>query len=139
MSRPLGKDQKRNKLGQIEPENGPREPDHPLSAAESQTKAQKYAPEALDRLRSIMRSPKSAASAKVAAANAILDRAYGRPAQAVELADRGAAALNTALAQRVGRLSDEQLSAEIVKAERRAQLAALRFVVPPADGTDLEH
>ncbi len=132
--------QNRNEKGTIVSPNGPRPALQPQSAPEAQLAAQKLAPEALEKLRLIMRATKSPASAKVAAANAILDRAYGKPAQAVELADKGAGALNSALAQRVGRLSDEQLATEIVKAERRAQLVALKAgVTGRLDDDGLEH
>ncbi len=46
--------------------------------------ASAYTEEALDTLAQIMRSQKATASARVAAANSILDRAHGKPPQAIE-------------------------------------------------------
>lgn len=47
--------------------------------------AKAYAPAALETLSTIMRSADASDSARVAAANALLDRGYGKPAQAMTL------------------------------------------------------
>lgn len=46
--------------------------------------AQQYGAEALETLVEIMRSKRAAKPARVSAANIVLDRAYGKPAQAIE-------------------------------------------------------
>jgi len=50
--------------------------------------ARKHTEDALAALVSVMNSPKSGDSARVAAANSILDRGYGKPIQAVEHAGK---------------------------------------------------
>lgn len=47
--------------------------------------AQIYSEEALGVLASVMRDPEHPAAARVSAANALLDRAHGKPTQSVEL------------------------------------------------------
>jgi Family of unknown function (DUF5681) len=44
--------------------------------------------DALDTLASIMRDPKAPAAARVSAAQALLDRGYGKPAQAIEVSSQ---------------------------------------------------
>ena len=47
--------------------------------------AAEYGPEAISTLAEIMRSPEHPAAARVSAANGLLDRAYGKPTQALEV------------------------------------------------------
>ena len=47
--------------------------------------AGEYGPEAIAALAEIMRSPEHPAAARVSAANGLLDRAYGRPMQALDV------------------------------------------------------
>jgi hypothetical protein len=49
------------------------------------TAARERTQDAIDTLASIMRDPKAPASARVSAAQALLDRGYGKPAQAIEV------------------------------------------------------
>ena len=49
------------------------------------TAARERTLDAIDTLASIMRDPKAPASARVSAAQALLDRGYGKPAQAIEV------------------------------------------------------
>lgn len=45
--------------------------------------AQEYTSEAIETLATIMKDPNEPAAARVSAANSILDRAYGKPTQAI--------------------------------------------------------
>jgi hypothetical protein len=56
----------------------------PRVVAEIQELARSYTAEAIAVLASIMRSKKAPAAARAAAANSIIDRGYGRPAQTVQ-------------------------------------------------------
>jgi hypothetical protein len=49
------------------------------------TAARERTQDAIDTLASIMRDPKAPAAARVSAAQALLDRGYGKPAQAIEV------------------------------------------------------
>ena len=51
--------------------------------------AQPYCPEAVDTLVNIMRDPEKPPQARVAAANAILDRGYGKAPQSVDMDMKG--------------------------------------------------
>jgi len=57
----------------------------PKIIAEIRDLARSAGPEAIETLAIIMRDKKASPAARIAAANAILDRGYGRPAQSVEL------------------------------------------------------
>lgn len=57
----------------------------PKLLAEVQAYAREYSNEAIDGLVEIARSKKSPHAARVAAYNSILDRAWGRPAQSVDV------------------------------------------------------
>jgi hypothetical protein len=48
--------------------------------------AQVYTAEAIETLASVMRDPKAPAVARIGACNAILDRAHGKPTQAIDMA-----------------------------------------------------
>jgi hypothetical protein len=56
----------------------------PKVVGEVQALAREYTTEAIETLAAIMRSAKSPAAARTAAASAILDRGYGRPAQTID-------------------------------------------------------
>ena len=56
----------------------------PKVVGEIQELARGYTREAIDTLAAIMRSKKAPAAARAAAANSIIDRGYGRPAQTVQ-------------------------------------------------------
>jgi hypothetical protein len=60
----------------------------PAIIAEIRDLAREKAPEALKTLAAIMQDKGAAPSARVAAANAILDRGYGKPLQSVETAPK---------------------------------------------------
>jgi Family of unknown function (DUF5681) len=53
----------------------------PKAVAEIKDLARKHTDEALETLAAIMRNPKASAAARVSAANALLDRGYGKPPQ----------------------------------------------------------
>jgi transposase-like protein len=53
-------------------------------AAKARTAARSHADDALETLAAIMNDPKGSVASRVAAANAVLDRALGRPGQPVE-------------------------------------------------------
>jgi len=53
------------------------------STAELKKLAQVYTQDALDALAKILKDDKQPASARVSAANALLDRAFGKPTQAI--------------------------------------------------------
>ena len=53
----------------------------PKVVAEIKELARKHTDEALDTLAAIMRNPKASATARVSAANSLLDRGYGKPPQ----------------------------------------------------------
>jgi hypothetical protein len=84
--------------------------------------AREYTPEALETLRSICKSAASE-SARVAAASAILDRAYGKPAATVhavgDVTHRQAAPLGEPLSETVSWL--EQLLAKGEQTEREKE------------------
>jgi hypothetical protein len=67
-----------------EPVQSPAKPDAADEAAEFRRAAQKHAGEALEALAKLMREANSEA-VRVSAANALIDRAYGRAAQAVRV------------------------------------------------------
>ncbi len=72
--------------------------------------AQEYSARALAVLVTVMESGESEA-ARVAAANAVLDRAHGKPKQGVEVAGVDGAPIQTESAVNVSGLTDEQLRA----------------------------
>lgn len=81
---PLKKNQPLSKKGGARPGAG-RKPGVPNKAtAEIREAAQQYTTQALETLAQVMQTGESE-TARVSAANSILDRAYGRPAQAVQL------------------------------------------------------
>ena len=55
------------------------------ATADVKAAAQAFVPDAISTLAEIMRSPEQPAAARVSAANALLDRAHGKPAQSVEV------------------------------------------------------
>jgi hypothetical protein len=76
-----------------------RKPGRPKGALNKATAAVKevageYGPEAISTLAEIMRSPEHPAAARVSAANGLLDRAYGKPTQALEVDAKVAATIN---------------------------------------------
>ena len=62
----------------------------PRSVTEIRSLARSHTRTALNVLVGVMRSPKAAAPARIAAANSILDRGWGKAAQAIENGDGGA-------------------------------------------------
>jgi len=68
--------------------------------------AQQYGPEAIEALVAILKSPDSPPAAKVASANSILDRGYGKPRQPMEHGGRDGAPIEY---RDLSGLSDEQL------------------------------
>lgn len=56
----------------------------PKVVGDVQALARKHTSEAIQTLATIMRSAKAPPAARTAAASALLDRGYGRPAQAIE-------------------------------------------------------
>lgn len=75
--------------------------------------AQAFTNDALETLASIMRNEKEPAAARVAAANAILDRGHGKPKQSVEASGPGGEPIKTESVTRldVSDLTTEQLRA----------------------------
>jgi uncharacterized protein (DUF885 family) len=57
------------------------------ATAEIKALAQKHAPEAIKKLIELMKDKETPAATQRAAANDILDRGYGKPAQAIENTD----------------------------------------------------
>src|SRR5262245_22406447 len=84
------------------------------ATAEVKVLAQKYAPAAIDELGRLSTEAKSE-TARVAAANSLLDRAYGRPMQPV------AAKIAMRDARKIDELSDAELMA--IAAGKRFSLA----------------
>ena len=62
----------------------------PRSVTEIRSLARSHTRTALNVLVGVMRSPRAAAPARIAAANSILDRGWGKAAQAIENGDGGA-------------------------------------------------
>jgi hypothetical protein len=62
----------------------------PKSVTEIRSLARSHTRTALNVLVGVMRSPKAPAPARIAAANAILDRGWGKATQAIENGDDGA-------------------------------------------------
>jgi hypothetical protein len=56
----------------------------PRVLADVQNAAREHSAEALETLAQIMRNPKAPATARIAAASALLDRGYGKPLQTVD-------------------------------------------------------
>jgi len=73
--------------------------------------ARRYGPRAIEVLAELMNDPKASASARAIAADRILDRAYGRPPQAVGLSVGGVGA------RPLSDYSDQELSAIIAAAQ----------------------
>jgi len=76
--------------------------------------AGQYGPECISVLAGIMRNPAHPAAVRAACANSLLDRAFGKPTQAVELSGRGGGPLQTQdLSARtdLSGLTDEELDA----------------------------
>lgn len=91
------------------------------SAKEACAQARTMASGALEGLWKTLRARKAPHAARVAAANAILDRAYGKPAQALELGNKDGEVFRTAQTERMGRMTDDQLETEIGRIEERMQ------------------
>ena len=68
---------------------------HSAISANVKELARMHTPEAIETLVAIMRSPKTKGTARVQAANSLLDRAYGKPAQQVELTQRSIESMPT--------------------------------------------
>ncbi len=66
----------------------------PKEVAEVRELAKAYTPEAINTLAEIMRNKKTPPAARVSAANALLDRGYGRPGQAVALTGKDGSAID---------------------------------------------
>ena len=81
----------------------------PKAAYNIQELARKHAPEALDVLVQIMLNEKAPPNARVAAANTLLDRAYGKPAQ-FSTGDAGSF-------KRAVDMTDDELAAIVARAE----------------------
>jgi hypothetical protein len=56
----------------------------PKVLADVQNAAREHSSEAIETLAQIMRNPRAPATARIAAASALLDRGYGRPLQTVD-------------------------------------------------------
>lgn len=84
----------------------------PPNRAEIETLARSYSPDALDALVEVVRNTRSAAVARVQAANALLDRGFGRARETVDLhatiEDMTADEARTELARELARLGFEQ-------------------------------
>lgn len=74
--------------------------------------AQQYGQEAITALVEIAISSDAPAAARVSAANALLDRGYGKPAQSVELTGKDGGPISTKTERD---LTDEELAAELGK------------------------
>lgn len=94
----------------------------PSGMAEVKALARSHTKEAIQALASIATSKKAPPSARVSAAVALLDRGYGRPAQAVELSGPEGGAIPLDL----GGLSEQQLDQleDILATATREQLEA---------------
>lgn len=81
---PTKNNQRVSKKGGARPGAGRKKGVPNKATAEVKEIAREYTQSALQTLASIMQGEEQPASARVAAANALLDRAYGKPSQAVE-------------------------------------------------------
>ena len=81
--------------------------------------AREYTPEALETLAAVMQDEKQPAAARVSAANAILDRAYGKPKQALIGDDEGAPPIAIATIERTIIDPDKMTDAEVEEELRR--------------------
>jgi hypothetical protein len=79
----------------------------PKELAHVKDLARTHTESAIKTLAEIMRSKKASPNARVSAADAILDRAWGRPAQAIEMSGPGGGPIDV---NRLAGLTDEQLS-----------------------------
>ena len=68
----------------------PAEPQMPKTLTEIRSMARSHTRAAINALVGVMRSKKATHAARVSAANAILDRGWGKAAQALENGDNGA-------------------------------------------------
>lgn len=78
----------------------------PKEVAEVRELARTYTPQALETLKEIMSDKNAPPAARVSAANAILDRAYGRPSQEVALNASGDVSLSTLLDEAMKKRSE---------------------------------
>lgn len=86
--------------------------------------AQEYTEEALKVLVDVMKDGKTASASRVAAASAILDRGYGKPAQALDMVVR-----------RPGEMSDDELAAATAAAQEEIRaFRGLSGAVPGGTG-----
>ena len=79
----------RNELGQFLPGMSGNAGGRPKLIGEVRDLARQFTEEAVETLASIMRNPESPTPARVAAAQALLDRGWGRAAQQVEVQRSG--------------------------------------------------
>ena len=82
------------------------------TTADVKVLAQQYGDDAIKALVDIALSPEHPAAARVSAANALLDRGYGKPTQAVELTGKDGGPVATKTERD---LTDEELAAELAK------------------------
>lgn len=85
----------------------------PKEAAEVKALAQKHGPYAIQRLRELVDDPDGKTS--VAACRELLDRGYGRPAQAITGPDGGPLELRVRKAEE---MSDDELAAVVASANK---------------------
>ncbi len=79
--------------------------------------AREYTQEALEILAGVMRDEAQPASARVSASNSILDRAFGKPGQAIDGDDEGAPSLTITAVRRTvidpERMTDAEVEEEL--------------------------
>jgi hypothetical protein len=120
IKRPLIK--KRGKRGGKRPGSGRKPGTQNKATVSLKGIAQEYTAEAIDVLAEIMRDPESPAAARVAAADKLLDRAYGKPRQELEVSGEVISVDRAALRERYEKNMSKTIEYARQAEERREML-----------------
>lgn len=101
----------------------------PKKKIDSEKTAQEHAEEAIAALVEVMTNPKAAAVARVSAAQAILDRGFGRPTQAIKAEHSLSSEFETLLAD----INEERKQERIARSRSEREVGAALKVIDHVD------